>query len=56
MTGRLRSSVVAGLIAGVVFGVMMQMMTAPAPDGHRMPVLALVGQIIGSPTIGMGWL
>jgi hypothetical protein len=40
----------------VVFGVMMQMMMAPAPDGSRMPVLAMVGQIVGSPTIGIGWL
>jgi hypothetical protein len=56
MTGRLSASVVAGLIAGVVFGLMMQMMMAPTPDGGRMPVLAMVGQIVGSPTIGIGWL
>jgi hypothetical protein len=46
MTGRFSASVVADLIAGVVFGVMMQMMMAPAPDGSRMPVLAMVGQIV----------
>src|SRR5919109_2614014 len=56
MTGRLGASVVAGLIAGVVFGLMMQMMMAPTPEGGRMPMLAMVGQIVGSPTIGAGWL
>ena len=34
----------------------MQKMTAPTPDGGQMPVIAMVGQIIGSPTIGAGWL
>jgi len=56
MTGRFSASVVAGLIAGVVFGLMMQMMMAPTPEGGRMPVLAMVGQIVGSPTIAVGWL
>jgi hypothetical protein len=56
MTGRLSASVVAGLIAGVVFGLMMQMMMAPTPDGGSMPVLAMVGQIVGSPTITAGWM
>lgn len=56
MTGRFGASVVGGLIAGVVFGLIMQMMLAPTPDGGRMPMLAMVGQIVGSPTIGVGWL
>jgi hypothetical protein len=34
---------------------MMQMMTAPMPDGGRMPMIAMVGQIIGSPTVAGGW-
>lgn len=53
---RISASVVAGLIAGVVFGLMMQMMMAPTPEGGRMSVLAMVGQIVGSPTIAAGWL
>lgn len=56
MTGRIGASVIAGLIAGVVFGLMMQMMMAPTPEGGRMPMLAMIGQIVGSPTIGVGWL
>src|SRR5918995_6246101 len=56
MSGKLGSSIVAGLIAGIVFGVMMQMMMAPTPDGGQMPMIAMVGQIVGSPTAGAGWL
>lgn len=56
MTGRIGASVVAGLIAGVVFGMMMQMMMAPTPEGGQMPMIAMVGQIVGSPTVGAGWL
>lgn len=56
MRSRIAASTVAGLIAGVVFGGMMQMMTAPAPDGSQMPVIAMVGKIVGSPTVTAGWL
>src|SRR3990170_8433730 len=56
MSGRIGASVVAGLIGGVVFGLMMQMMSAPTPDGGQMPMLAMVGQIVGSPTVGAGWV
>jgi hypothetical protein len=44
------------VIAGIVFGAMMHMMTAPTPDGARMPVIAMVGQIVGSPTVTAGWV
>jgi hypothetical protein len=56
MTGRLGASVIGGLMAGVVFGLLMQMMLAPALDGGRMTVLAMVGQIVGSPTLLAGWV
>src|ERR671918_770417 len=56
MPRRIGTSIVAGLIGGVVFGVMMQMMTAPTPDGGRMSMIAMVGQIVGSPTVAAGWL
>src|ERR671918_959201 len=56
MPRRIGTSIVAGLIGGVVFGLMMQMMTAPTPDGGQMSVIAMVGQIVGSPTVGAGWL
>lgn len=56
MFGRIGASVVAGLIGGVVFGLMMQMMMAPTPEGGQMPVMAMIGQIVGSPTVGVGWI
>ena len=56
MRSRIGASTVAGLIAGIVFGIMMHMMNAPTPDGRQMPVIAMIGQIVGSPTIGVGWL
>src|SRR5687768_9037527 len=56
MQSRIGASIVAGVVAGLVFGFMMQMMTAPTPDGGRMPVIAMVGQIVGSPSVLVGWL
>jgi hypothetical protein len=53
---KIGASVVAGLIGGVVFGLMMQMMMAPTPDGGQMPMMAMIGQIVGSPTVGVGWM
>lgn len=55
--GRISASAVAGIIAGLVFGVMMHMMSAPTPDGGEVPVIAMIGQIIaGSPDVATGWL
>ena len=56
MSSKIAASTVGGIVAGVVFGMMMQMMSAPTPDGGEMPMLAMVGQIVGSPTLGVGWL
>jgi hypothetical protein len=56
MSTKIGASVVAGLIGGVVFGMMMHMMMAPTPDGGQMPIMAMIGQIVGSPTVGVGWI
>ena len=53
---RIGAGVIAGVVAGVVFGAMMQMMSAPTPDGGEMPMMAMIGAIVGSPTIAAGWL
>ena len=55
MSSKLGASIVGGLAGGVVFGMMMHVMMAPTPDGGQMPVIAMVGQIVGSPTVGVGW-
>jgi hypothetical protein len=52
---KLGASIVAGLAGGLVFGLMMHMMMAPTPDGGQMPMMAMIGQIIGSPSIAVGW-
>lgn len=56
MSSKIGASVVGGLVGGIVMGVMMQMMMAPTPDGGQMPMLAMVGKIVGSPTLVAGWV
>ena len=56
MQTQLRSGVIGGLLAGVVFGIMMQMMTAPTPDGSEMPMMAMVAQVVRSDSMLIGWL
>ena len=56
MNSRIGIGAVAGLIAGVVFGLMMQAMTAPTPDGGQMPMMAMVAMVVGSTSIAVGWL
>jgi hypothetical protein len=56
MRNTIAAGAIAGLIAGVVFGLMMQMMTAPGPEGSRMPMMAMVAQVIGSSSVAVGWL
>jgi uncharacterized membrane protein YagU involved in acid resistance len=47
---------VAGLIAGLVFGLMMTMMTVPTPDGGRMSMMAMVAQVVRSSNLVVGWI
>jgi len=46
----------AGLLGGVVFGMMMQMMSAPTPDGGSMPMMAMVAKVVRSNSLAVGWL
>lgn len=45
MSSTVSAGVIAGLISGVAFGIGMQMMTAPTPDGGQIPMIAMVGQV-----------
>lgn len=56
MRSKTMSGVVAGLGAGVIFGVMMQMMTAPTPEGGRMPMMGMVAQVVRSESLVAGWI
>lgn len=50
------NGIVSGLLAGAVFGIMMQMMTAPTPEGGQMPMMAMVAMVVRSGSIAIGWL
>jgi len=56
MQSRLLSGGLAGLMAGVVFGVMMQMMNVPTPQGGQMPMMAMVAMVVGSSSPAVGWI
>lgn len=47
---------VAGIGGGVAFGLMMQMMTAPTPDGGEMPMMAMVAMVVRSDSLLIGWV
>src|ERR671910_269660 len=53
---RIGAGVIGGVFSGGGFGAMMQMMSAPTPDGGEMSMMAMIGMIVGSPTIAAGWL
>ena len=46
----------AGLVGGIAFGVMMQMMSAPTPEGGSMPMMAMVAMVVHSTSIAVGWI
>lgn len=56
MNSRILNGAVAGIAGGVVFGVMMQMMQAPTPDGTSVPVMQMVAMVVRSNSIAVGWL
>lgn len=56
MRNTIAAGAVAGLIAGVVFGAMMQMMSAPTPGGTQVPMMAMVAQVVGSGSMAVGWI
>lgn len=56
MRSKIGAGILAGLLAGVVFGILMQMMTAPTPDGGRMPMMAMVAQVVRSDSLAVGWI
>ncbi|CAN5292063.1 hypothetical protein BH23GEM2_BH23GEM2_15990 [soil metagenome] len=55
MRDRILAGAVAGIAGGILFGIMMQMMSAPTPDGGTMPMMAMVAMVVGSESIAVGW-
>lgn len=56
MQNKVVAGALAGLISGIVFGVMMQMMQAPTPEGMKVPMMAMVAQVVGSSSLVVGWI
>lgn len=56
MTSDINRGIVAGLVGGVIFGIMMQMMNAPTPEGGQMPMMGMVAMVVRSDSIVVGWL
>jgi hypothetical protein len=56
MHSDIRDGIASGLVGGVVFGIMMQMMNAPTPEGGQMPMMAMVAKVVRSDSIAVGWL
>jgi hypothetical protein len=51
-----RNSIIGGLIGGVVFGMGMQMMIAPTPEGMQMSMMGMVAKIVKSDSLVVGWI
>jgi len=56
MRSDISSGLVAGLTGGIVFGMMMQIMSAPTPQGGQMPMMAMVAMVVRSGSPLVGWL
>lgn len=55
-TSRVLKGAGAGLVAGAVYGLVLQMMAAPIPGGRETPVMVLLAKLLGSQSLAVGWL
>lgn len=53
---KVSTGIIAGLTGGVLFGLMMQMMTVPAENGMSMSMMVMVAKVVGSDSLAVGWL
>ena len=56
MQARISNGAIAGIAGGLLFGLMMQMMSAPTPDGGSMPMMAMVAMVVRSESLFVGWV
>jgi uncharacterized membrane protein YagU involved in acid resistance len=56
MRTRILTGAIGGLTAGMLFGLMMQMMNAPTPDGKEIPMMSMVAMVVGSDNVIVGWI
>ena len=50
------AGIFAGLAGGIVFGILMQALTTTTEAGTRVPLMTLVANIVGSDSVGVGWI
>ena len=58
MHSKIGAGVVAALLSGLVFGILMHMLTTPMPmaEGGRMPMMAMLAQVVRSDNLIAGWV
>ncbi len=56
MRSDIGNGIAAGLLGGLVFGIMMQMMNAPTPEGGQMPMMVMVAKVVRSDSMTAGWI
>ncbi len=56
MQSRITNGAAAGIAGGLIFGVMMQMMSAPTPDGGSMPMMRMVAMVVRAESLVVGWI
>lgn len=56
MQSRISAGALAGIAGGIIFGIMMQMMSAPTPDSGTMPMMAMVAMVVRSESLVVGWI
>ena len=53
---KVSAGIIASVLAGVLFGLIMQLMTVPAENGMRMSMMAMVANVVRSDSVAVGWL
>src|SRR5881628_3236420 len=56
MSSKIGAGAIAGVLGGIFFGIMMQLMTAPTPEGDRVPMMMMVAMVVRSKSLIVGWL
>ena len=56
MRSKTGAGIVAGLLAGVAFGLMMHRISTPSPMGGQMSMMAMMARVVRSDEVAAGWL
>jgi hypothetical protein len=56
MRSKIGAGIVAGLLAGAAFGIMMHRISTPSPMGGQMSMMAMMARVVRSDEVAAGWL